>query len=178
MCFELTHCTVHVRLFDVFRPLSISDATTLCLGTTAGDIMSQLIRCLESNMNSAGPTIIVGDWNCPNIDWELMMPPSEQCQKLLYDFVVFNGMRQFVHEPTRKDNILDLVLTDDDMSISNITVSPPFGNSDQNTVNIELLCSVTSRDAVSDSDIRNGDRKMFFVEARKLPTNVRISNVI
>ena len=34
VCFELTHCAVHVRLFVVYRPPSVSDATTLYLGTT------------------------------------------------------------------------------------------------------------------------------------------------
>ena len=103
--------------------------------------MEQLVTCLEVNANKTGPNVILGDFNCPDIDWQTMLCYTDPCQKMLYDFVVFNGFTQCVTSPTRSSNILDLVFVSDPLLISTIDVVPPFSTSDHNAIKFELVYS-------------------------------------
>ena len=54
--------------------------------------------------------VIMGDFNLPNIDWTLQRPtpaPGNKLMQLLAD----NNLTQYVHETTRQNNILDLVIS-------------------------------------------------------------------
>lgn len=106
--------------------------------------MSQLTSCMENNISRTGPTIILGDFNCPGVDWQMKQWPTEPCQKLLYDFSVFNGFTQCTPAPTRLNNLLDLVFVNDPLIMSNIEVVSPFSTSDHNAVNIDILYAKTS----------------------------------
>ena len=52
---------------------------------------------------------IVGDFNIPCIDWT-DNTATDSLGDYLLDFVNELGLHQFVHEPTREHNILDLIL--------------------------------------------------------------------
>ena len=54
---------------------------------------------------------IVGDFNCPFIDWNFMIGPSST--QFLLDSCLDNFLTQLVDTPTRGDHILDLVLVND-----------------------------------------------------------------
>ena len=57
-------------------------------------------------------------------------------------FVNENGLLQFVSEPTRHENILDLVLTNEPNLISDLQVQCPLSTSDHNIVKVSInLCS-------------------------------------
>jgi len=105
-CFDLLDFDVVYRVFVVYRP-PLVNLFTCC--DTKVDIMQQLVNFLEANINKRGPTIITGDFNCPDINWHILSRSSDLCHKLFYDFVVDNGFSQCVSEPTRFCNILDLV---------------------------------------------------------------------
>ena len=81
-----------------------------------------------------GPTIIVGDLNCPNLNKPLDTREATQ----LVDFVNANGMIQYVNEPTHNSNILDLVLLNDALLLSSLSVYEPFSISDHSTVHFSL----------------------------------------
>ncbi len=53
-------------------------------------------------------TIIIGDFNCSNIDWASMN--GDQDSNRLIEMVEDSFLTQTVTQPTRGDNILDLVL--------------------------------------------------------------------
>jgi hypothetical protein len=53
-------------------------------------------------------------------------------------------MTQYVTEPTRLCNILDLVLSNDHMLISDCTVGVPFGLSDHNSVEFSIVTELNS----------------------------------
>jgi len=36
----------------------------------ATEVVLQLIRCLEGNISHAGVTVVCGDFNCPDIEWQ------------------------------------------------------------------------------------------------------------
>ena len=52
----------------------------------------------------------MGDFNLPHIDWSLQRPTPAPGSKLL-QVIADNGLSQHVQEPTRQNNILNLVIT-------------------------------------------------------------------
>ena len=68
------------------------------------------------------PIILQGDFNFPDIVWSRpdLVPVQyrSKISSIFIDFVVQNALLQFVHSPTRADNILDLVLANDAYSIN------------------------------------------------------------
>ena len=80
------------------------------------------------------PTYIVGDLNCSDIDWVNCSSPADGVQDAFLDFAVVNGFVQSVAEPTRGANILDIVLTNEPLTLADVQVNEPFANSDHCTV--------------------------------------------
>ncbi len=76
--------------------------------------------------------IIIGDFNYPNINWET--PFTNYFSETL----AINGLYQIINEPTRYQNILDLVITDSPGFINNLTINPPIKNSDHNTILFQI----------------------------------------
>ena len=101
----------------------------------------QLTHTLESYINKRGPTVLMGDFNCPDIDWVTMTSSSDQCHLILRDFVSFNGFTQCVTGPTRLQNLLDLVLTNDPFIVSSIETTSPFSTSDHNSIDVDIVAS-------------------------------------
>ena len=61
----------------------------------------------------------MGDFHLPNIDWTLMRPtptPGNKLMQLLAD----NNLTQHVHETTRQNNVLDLVISTEGELIVNL----------------------------------------------------------
>jgi hypothetical protein len=137
-CFDLTDCLTPIRVVVVYRPPSSCFHSDVITPLAA---MTDLIACLDTAINKHGPTVILGDFNCPEIDWQSMRCSSELCHRLLYNFTVYNGFSQCVTQPTRQANILDIVLTNDTLLMSRIEVAPPFSTSDHCVVDIDLLFS-------------------------------------
>ena len=52
----------------------------------------------------------MGDFNLPNIDWTLERPTPATGNKLI-QLLAENNLTQHVHETTRQNNILDLVIS-------------------------------------------------------------------
>jgi hypothetical protein len=116
--------------------------------------MKKLVSCLETYQNTKGPTFITGDYNYPSIDWIQDKVPCDKRQSDFYQFVVSNGFRQVVREPTRGNNILDLVLLDEPVQLSNISVDPPFSTSDHNSVCFSIVVPYKAHTAHTQPDIR------------------------
>ena len=129
LCIDLLFCQPY-RMFVVYSPPSVSSELVT---------MSSLVRCLEDNCNRLGPTLIVGDFNCPQIDWSKMLAPAENGNKKLLDFVVQNGFNQIVTQPTRSSNILDVIMINDPFLFINAEVIEPFGTSDHNVVKAAFI---------------------------------------
>ncbi len=56
----------------------------------------------------------------------------------MIEFLEENYISQMVSEPTRQNNILDLVITTQDNLVSNVTVGEHFGSSDHKLVRIDI----------------------------------------
>ena len=65
--------------------------------------------------------------------------PSNPLDKIFTDFVISTSLSQFVTNNTRKDNILDLVLSNDDC-IFNLSIDNPFSyNTSANIFNTNVI---------------------------------------
>ncbi|KAF2364393.1 Endonuclease/exonuclease/phosphatase [Trinorchestia longiramus] len=68
----------------------------------------------------------MGDFNLPHINWTTRQSQAPS-SKLIY-LMNTNSMQQHVNEPTRGNNILDLVMTTTDLSINSLEVTGKIGD--------------------------------------------------
>jgi len=131
---------VELTMFDVLFETSRYRFAVFYRKPTQGDAGSQaatnLVNILRKhNNNSRGPMFVLGDFNCPHIDWSALYPTSASgVDNIIRNYFASNGFAQLVSEATRENNILDVVCTDEPILVSDVHTGPAFGNSDHNTV--------------------------------------------
>lgn len=84
--------------------------------------------------------VLMGDFNFPEIKWE-----NSEGGEMSHPFVNCiqdNFLEQLVTEPTRGQNILDLVLTSDSNFVEDLEVVEPFSNSDHQSVSFSLKIGI------------------------------------
>ena len=83
---------------------------------------------MEEILLSQHECVIMGDFNLPNIDWTLQRQtpsPGNKLMQLLAD----NNLTQHVHETTRHNNILDLVISmEEELIIVNLKITDKIGD--------------------------------------------------
>ena len=134
-------------------------------------------KCLDAidkfiNQHSQKSNIIImGDFNLPNIMWntrEIKKSRStmeKNCAKCLLDFTDDHLLIQQVHEPTRKDKtILDLIFTNNDESLHNITVEKT-NMSDHDIINMTVINSFAPNDDSSQAEDTHSFDKLNFFKA-------------
>ena len=85
----------------------------------------------------------MGDFNHPDIRWN-SLDSSNESEKLL--LLVQNCfLMQHVLEPTRGDNVLDLILSSNKEFVDNVTVVEPLGTSDHSQIHFNLTVKTRSR---------------------------------
>ena len=102
---------VHLKLVLINRNTTI---------TAADD--DEFYTLLEEILLSQHECVIMGDFNLPNIDWTLQGPtpaPGNKLMQLLADI----NLTQHVHETTRQNNILDLVISTEEELIVNLKIT-------------------------------------------------------
>ena len=82
--------------------------------------------------------IVMGDFNLPDINWSTHSAPQAHLQDKFLDCFISNGLTQFVNEPTRGKNILDLVFSNELSLVQNFRIGDSLGNSDHNSVWFEI----------------------------------------
>ena len=82
--------------------------------------------------SSIGNIMLMGDFNFSELDWRKpeTLDDSHPFLKCIND----NFLIQHVDEPTRKNNILDLVFTSEENMIENLSVGEHFGTSDHQII--------------------------------------------
>lgn len=94
-----------------------------------------LIECSGSNL----ATILLGDFNLPNIDWSTPSPTChDNLSSVLCDITADYFFNQMVLNPTRGNNILDLIFTTAPELISDLEISAPLGQSDHHSIDFKL----------------------------------------
>jgi hypothetical protein len=102
-----------------------------------GSIINSVSRTTE------GTIILGGDFNLPGVDWQSMsckhQAATPALSKCLLDIAQDNSLEQIVDEPTRGDNTLDLVFTNNATLINNAQSMPPLSpQADHNTVFVDM----------------------------------------
>jgi len=141
LCFDLSYGSKKLRFFCVYRPPNYDINARLYLDS--------LLTCIASYSDGNHTNVIVGDLNCPHIDWAIHSCANNYINAGILTFVVESGLYQFVDFATRGCNLLDVVLTDDPFIISSVTAGPPFGNSDH--LSIKFVLNIESSNNVSDT---------------------------
>ena len=92
------------------------------------------LHCIELLLDTPKPTAILGDFNLPLIDWVHFHAPDSPLYNLFMKLTHDYGLSQFVLEPTRINNILDLILSPLPDFLSDYSICPPLGTSDHDTI--------------------------------------------
>lgn len=125
---------ISVRFIVVYRAPSCKSAEN-----------EQLVKSISDLMACEHASVIMGDFNYPDIDWSIL--PSSQSLLLntnpFVEMVCSHGLVQHVLEPTRGEHILDLVLSTDVSIIKSISVEAPVGLSDHNSVKFDMCYTLT-----------------------------------
>ena len=89
--------------------------------TNVFDTLSEhIINLCDKNL----PIILLGDFNTPDINWDILTGSSSQ-SILFCDLVFQLNFLQLVNEPTHvQGNVLDLIFTNKEDLIDNVTVHP------------------------------------------------------
>ena len=96
------------------------------------------------NKSDNNQCVIIGDFNHRTIDWDL--PRAEHADQEFLDAVQDCCLTQHVREPTRGENILDLILSTEVHVIEDTTILPPLSNSDHNVISFSLIVEVRQSD--------------------------------
>jgi hypothetical protein len=122
MAFDVAFEASKVRFILCYRPPKSSEPAVRAF--------NKVLNIIGDCINCTWPTILLGDFNLPNIDWSSAEAHEQRLHEPFINFVCENGFTQFVCEPTRKDTILDLELCNDEFFISECDVIAPIGTSD------------------------------------------------
>ena len=115
---------VHLKLVLIYRNTRI----------TAAD--DEFYTMLEEILLSQHECVIMGDFNLSNIDWTLQRPTPALGNKLM-QLLADNNLTQHVHETTRQNNILDLVISTKEELIVNLKITVKIGDHEAITFSIK-----------------------------------------
>ena len=85
------------------------------------------------------PKYLVGDFDLRNIDWSSPCTLGLHPENIFASFVIENGLTQLVNKYTREQAILDLVFTDCNDSVVDVTVCEPFSTSNHSMIWFHLM---------------------------------------
>ena len=91
--------------------------------------------------------ILIVDFNMPEIAWEnysAMDDVLSEKYKLFQQFCFDLGFTEIVDFPTRGKNLLDLVLTNDPLLLSNVSGAPLLASSDHDSIHLAMLIPTQS----------------------------------
>ncbi len=123
MYVELTNGNKKVTVATVYRPPKQQPVDDAALYV---EIQTTII-----NKNA----VVIGDFNCPNINWNLMHGDQEG-NRLVE--MVDSFLSQLVTQPTRGNNILDLVLTTNTDLVSECEVGEILSGCDHHMIRLRI----------------------------------------
>ena len=139
LCFDVFLDNFKLRFFLVYRPPD--------LNCNANDVTlknSMLINLISDYLDFHCTNYLLGDFNLPKIDWNLNIAKQDGIHDVYFDCFSNLGLYQFVMKPTRccssgTDNILDLILSNDQLSILVNEYSDPLGASDHIIIDFSIV---------------------------------------
>jgi hypothetical protein len=96
--------------------------------------VENLHRCIKHY--SQRTTVIMGDFNYGDIDWESMATTGEGSKFI--DLIQDCFLEQHVKEATRGNKTLDLVFSTEPTLVEDVTIGCPVANSDHNVIYFKI----------------------------------------
>ncbi len=93
-----------------------------------------LINFLEPILNAPIPTVVLGDFNYPNINWTTNTAPPIFGQDNFLNFILRVGLHQEIDFCTRKSSVLDLLFVNEPNLVQKIQCGPPIKGCDHVTI--------------------------------------------
>lgn len=95
--------------------------------------------------------MLLGDFNLPLINWCTQKFSNDFKSCMFFNFMTDFGFAQLVLEPTRKSNILDLLLVNNPFIISSFCIDEPFSTSDHESI----ICRISAESSLDCSNTVN-----------------------
>ncbi|TRZ12815.1 hypothetical protein HGM15179_014306 [Zosterops borbonicus] len=89
-------------------------------------------------VSGSSALVLVGDFNLPDICWELNTAEKRQPRKFL-ECIDDNFLSQLVSEPTRGETMLDLLFTNRDGLVEDVVVGGRLGQSDHEIIEFSII---------------------------------------
>ncbi|KAK6017038.1 hypothetical protein OSTOST_17474, partial [Ostertagia ostertagi] len=119
-----------LRIVLIYRPPSSTPSFS-----------EQLAKAISDLSTVSFPVIVLGDFNLPEINWAQWDSWKEETHPLSVTFAS-HGFKQYIKEPTRGSNILDLLFSNDHELLSNVSVNSSIGHSDHLSISFEIMRSL------------------------------------
>ena len=75
------------------------------------DYITNFCHCLDDLLNVDFTAVILGDFNFPDISWDMNTIPNQDSREFIfYDCCLNNGLQQLIHVPTYLYNQIHLIL--------------------------------------------------------------------
>ena len=182
-----------VSCYQVFPPNTCNDSVWIVIKTQ--DSRKRLYGCVYLSPNTTNvnrellleninwakcnftESIIVGDFNLPDINWSTHTA-SSQYSKMFLDQINDCGYEQVVSNPTRYRNnqnasLLDLILISEPDVINELAIEQPFGKSDHCKLNFKVKNRVQKIMEIPHKlNFKRLDEEKFISEMSKIDTTV------
>lgn len=96
-----------------------------------------LRKAISDHCCCDGPSLVLGDFNLADMEWYSRCDDTLLHSAVTKDFIdmfVSHNFSQLVDKPTRGESFLDLVFCNCDRLVTQLSVTPPIGNSDHATI--------------------------------------------
>lgn len=128
LCCDVTIRASAVRILILYKAPSCPSA-----------LSAQMFKALSDLISCDHPSVVMGDFNLPDITWTGPKPLAKSCQsKAFLDLCESHSLLQLVAKGTLGSNVLDLVLCNRSNIIYDLSLGPPVGASDHAVVTFKL----------------------------------------
>jgi len=135
--FDVLYVLPTVRMFVAYRPPNYDQ--------NASHYVNLLLDCVDKYPCNSRSSVILGDFNLPNISWPNLHCSNDYIHQTFLSFVITRGFIQLVDFPTRERNLLDIILTDDECLVTSVLPDAPLGHSDHTSIVFTLSVSSCAR---------------------------------
>ena len=127
-----------------------------------------LIGCLEKYCLTGSTSVVIGDLNCPGLHRAEAAAYGDNNQLSFCNALSDLGFIQYVTEPTREKNILDIILCKDPYLVCDVWIGPSFSTGDHCIVDFTLNLPSSSNGKSDSSTECTSSYFTFSVEESKL----------
>ncbi|GMS92205.1 hypothetical protein PENTCL1PPCAC_14380 [Pristionchus entomophagus] len=138
--------TQSTRIILVYRVPALSQTNSAFIWENLDDFT----KCTH-------PTVVVGDFNLPEVKWPLDSQKYNAVNTDFIDCCTEVGLQQRITFPTRGNAFLDLLLTDSIGIVENLEQLPNYGNSDHKAFTFQLTMKTEPQKARYVRNFRKAD---------------------